>query len=134
MMIYSYNFKKTDKPEAPGKPDVKDITKVTVTLNWTAPEKDGGNEIFNYVVEHRPIRSIKWLPGSQNILVPDCKFMVKGLTEGKEYEFRVAAENKAGIGQFSPPSDTVIVQEPISKWNQTPISFCTEKMLDRYTK
>ncbi len=41
---------------------------------------------------------------SKGVTVPDSKWTVPGLQDGKEYEFRVTAENKAGQGPPSLPS------------------------------
>jgi len=40
-----------DKPGKPGRPALKDISKGSVTIEWEAPENDGGAEITHYVVE-----------------------------------------------------------------------------------
>ena len=41
---------------------------------------------------------------NKDVKVSDTKWTVPGLQEGKEYEFRVTAENKAGQGPPSAPS------------------------------
>jgi len=45
-----------DKPGKPGRPTLKDVSKGSVTIEWQAPENDGGAEITHYVVEvcHTP--------------------------------------------------------------------------------
>lgn len=103
-----------DVPDAPAKPQITDVTKDTTTLTWTPPEKDGGSPVFNYVIEYKPVRASKWISASHNITVANTTFTVKDLTEGMEYEFRVLAENKAGLSKPSAPS-SVIVREPVSK-------------------
>jgi len=47
------------KPGKPGTPTVKDISKGSATIEWEAPDSDGGAEITHYVVEvrHVPVRS-----------------------------------------------------------------------------
>lgn len=102
-----------DVPDAPAKPQITNITKDTATLTWTPPEKDGGSPVFNYVIECKPVRASKWISASHNITVANTRFTVKDLTEGMEYEFRVLAENKAGLSKPSAPS-SVIVREPVS--------------------
>ena len=59
--------------------------------------------------------SSRWLPASQNIKVPETSFTVHELVEGTNYEFRVSAENKAGVGPPSPSSGPVTAKEPISE-------------------
>ena len=48
-------------PGMPGKPAVITTSKDSVTLQWTRPEDDGGNDIFNYVVERREKGGQKWI-------------------------------------------------------------------------
>lgn len=95
----------TDVPEAPGQPVVTDITKDTATITWQPPDNDGGAPIENYVIEMRAQGDAKWRPVPRDDRSPDCKFTIPGLKEETQYEFRVAAENKAGQGPFSKPSE-----------------------------
>lgn len=44
--------------------------------------------------------------------IPDTEFTVKGLQAGREYEFRVAAVNAAGIGDFSDESSAIKAAPP----------------------
>lgn len=40
------------------------------------------------------------------------EFQVKGLQEGKEYEFRVAAKNNAGLGDWAETSEAIKARSP----------------------
>lgn len=51
-------------------------------------------------------KQVKTVPSSE---APQAS--VDGLQEGEEYEFRIIAKNKAGKGQPSDPSDTVIAKD-----------------------
>ena len=102
-------FFKTDTPESPSKPTISDVTARSMTLSWTPPEEDGGAKIKSYIIEKKEPFSSKWTAvGSTD----DTSFTVTGLKEGTEYEFRVAAENKAGMGKFSPATPPTIAKEP----------------------
>ncbi len=77
------------------------VTKEGASLSWSPPTKDGGSPITNYILEMRRVGDVKWhtIPKDKN---KDTKFQVPPLEEDENFEFRVAAENKAGAG---PPSD-----------------------------
>jgi titin len=93
----------SDPPGKPGKPVVEDLTEETAFLRWTPPEDDGGAPITNYIVEMKHPGDKKWTVVDSK--VPSMEFLVKGLTPETEYIFRVTAENKAGQGPPSDPSD-----------------------------
>jgi titin len=64
--------------------------------------------MYDGQVEQKQRGDTVWLvvnaPGQR---LTDNKFTVSGLESDAEYEFRVSAENKAGLGQPSPVSDLV---------------------------
>ncbi len=89
-----------DPPGKPGTPVVDEITAEEAALTWAPPESDGGAPIENYIVEYRQLGETKWIKAKDK--APETKFTMKGLKPETQYEFRVTAENKAGQG---PPSD-----------------------------
>ena len=106
-----------DLPEAPGQPKVEQITKDSATISWTPPDNDGGAPIENYVIEFREQGQTKWQQVRRDEKSPDLTFTVPGLREETQYEFRVAAENKAGQGPFSKPSEPAKFGELIGQSN-----------------
>ena len=59
-----------------------------------------------------------WTPGlmTPQIPIPGTKYTVDGLLEDTEYEFRVVVVNKAGPGQPSMPSSSVVAKDPVSEY------------------
>ena len=103
--------------EKPGKPDAPKIVKIgknSATLSWEPPKSDGGAEITNYVVEYRIEGGFKWVRVKD--AVPDTKYTIKTLVEGNTYEFRVAAENRAGVGPASDPTTPAKAEDKIGKY------------------
>lgn len=94
-----------------------DVIKDIVILIWILLEKDGGSFVFNYVIEYKLVRVFKWILVSYNIIVVNTIFIVKDLTEGMEYEFRVLVENKVGFSKLF-VFFFVIVREFVSKQYQ----------------
>ncbi len=97
-----------EKPDKPGTPEATDWDKDHVDLQWSAPKKDCGTPVIGYIIEKRSKFGI-WekaaeVPGNQT------KGRVPNLTEGEEYEFRVTAVNKAGVGEPSDASAPIIAR------------------------
>ena len=90
-----------------GRPEATEVTGSTVNLTWTAPESDGGTEIFHYAIQYKEERSIKWELYYPKERSPNTSGIVTKLQENTVYEFRVAAENKVGLGPYSDPSEPV---------------------------
>ena len=69
---------------------------------------------FSYIVESREAGTFKW-QRAQDKLIKDTSFTVERLLQDTEYEFRVSAENKAGVGPASETTLAVKVKEPGSE-------------------
>ena len=70
-----------------------------MTLSWKPPNRFN-ESISEYVMEYKVINSLE-----QAVIksVVNTKCEVLELIAGKEYEFKVAAVNKAGHGPFTKP-------------------------------
>lgn len=101
-----------DPPGPPGPPTCSDITENAVTLSWTEPETDGGSPVSGYIVERREMTG-KWIRVNKTPVLDLC-YRVSGLFEGNIYEFRIFAENVAGVSEPSYPSDQIKVTRPIA--------------------
>ena len=111
---YLYFSCPADVSDPPGKPDVSDVTATTMTIQWTPPKSDGGTPIKGYIIEKRDTTSMRWLKVNTD-LEKDIVFNVTSLVQGTSYEFRVSAENKAGLSKPSPPSDSWKAKPPYGK-------------------
>uniref|UniRef100_H2YLF2 Titin n=1 Tax=Ciona savignyi TaxID=51511 RepID=H2YLF2_CIOSA len=100
------------EPSAPGQPEINNVCSSGCTVMWSRPESDGGADIDGYIVERRERKSARWIKCNKKI-VRDLRFKLSNLSENNEYEFRVAAENAAGIGAYSHISLPVVMRDPI---------------------
>uniref|UniRef100_A0A667WXK0 Titin n=1 Tax=Myripristis murdjan TaxID=586833 RepID=A0A667WXK0_9TELE len=89
--------------DPPQQPEVTTITKDSMVVCWDRPEHDGGSRINTYIIERRDKTGLRWVKCNKRT-VSDLRFKVSGLTPGHEYEFRILAENNAGLSQPSAPS------------------------------
>ncbi len=95
-----------DAPSAPGASHAQEVGSNFVVLNWTKPASDGGGPISGYWIEKKEKSSDKWIR-CNNSPLQTTSFNVQNLVEDAEYEFRIFAENDAGL---SPPGQTQAIK------------------------
>ncbi|MCV0392559.1 MAG: fibronectin type III domain-containing protein [Nitrosopumilus sp.] len=71
-----------------------------MVLNWDAPQSDGGEPIFDYVVELSSDNGQTWNTYDDGISVV-TETMISGLENNHRYLFRVFAVNMVGDGPFA---------------------------------
>ncbi|CAH1802737.1 unnamed protein product, partial [Owenia fusiformis] len=98
-------------PDAPESPAVSDVFHDNCTITWQPPLSDGGAPIIGYQLERKTGTSQRWVKANKD-LIPELTFKAEDLIEGNQYEFRVAAENKAGLGPYSSPSQPITAKDP----------------------
>lgn len=100
---------KPSKPNGPIK--VSDVTAEGCKLKWDKPDDDGGEPIDHYLVERMDVDTGRWVPVCTSKL-PEAD--VAGLTEGKEYQFRVKAVNPQGESEPLVTEGTIVAKNPYS--------------------
>lgn len=101
-------------PLPPKAPEVTAITKDSMIVVWERPASDGGSEILGYVLEKRDKEGIRWTRCNKR-LISELRYRVTGLIENHNYEYRVSAENAAGLSEPSLPSTYYKACDPIYK-------------------
>jgi hypothetical protein len=81
---------------------------------WRAPTSDGGAPITGYVIERQTEIGGRWIPLKSKAVTTE--FEVRDLYEGQKYEFRVIAENKAGLGKPSESAGPIVAKSQYSKY------------------
>ena len=92
---------------------IVDISKDSAHIEWLPPLSDGGSPITNYRIEKRTVGTYRWDLVNPSERVTGTSYTVRGLLEETDYEFRVIAENKAGVSQPSPGSRSAKYIEPV---------------------
>ncbi|XP_029630308.1 immunoglobulin-like and fibronectin type III domain-containing protein 1.1 isoform X3 [Salmo trutta] len=97
----------------PSAPKVVSAFKDCITLTWNPPSNTGGTNILGYNMEKRKKGSNIWSPvNPADDIIKEKELGVKDVIEGMEYEFRVAAINNSGAGEFGTPSEFVFARDP----------------------
>lgn len=102
--------------------NIVDVTKSTISVNWSKPSRDGGSRITGYVLEIAE-------KGSDNFF--ECATTkanvfhheVSKLKPMTEYELRVMARNKAGLSEPRYAFSTVITKDKKSTLNDILVSL-----------
>lgn len=102
-----------DRPSPPGVPKVTEVGGDFVNLEWTKPESDGGARIQGYWIDKREVGSNAWQRVNAALCLP-TQINISNLIEGRQYEFRVFAQNLAGISEPSTASTSVKIVDPLA--------------------
>lgn len=98
-----------DPPTPPRNVSAKDVTKSSCTITWNAPEFDGGSPITGYYVEK--LSGTRWIKANREP-IKKCEYPIKDLIEGSDNEYRVCAENAAGLSKPSETSGKFVAKNP----------------------
>lgn len=109
-----FNLVLTDKPGPPASVKISQVFSDRVKLRWEPPLSDGGSEITNYIIDKRETSRANWAQVTSNINGQITSCSVEKLIEGHEYEFRISAENKYGVGDPT-VTTSVIAKNPYGK-------------------
>ena len=105
----------SDTPDAPGVPEITEIGGDFVSLTWEKPKSDGGGKIKSYWVDKREHGHDNWTRVNMQLCLTNI-LNIPNLIEDKRYEFRVFAENEAGMSKPSMNSQTVKIKDPKGTW------------------
>lgn len=100
-----------DPPSPPGVPQITEVGGDFAHLTWDRPEFDGGARIQGYWIDKREVGCVAW----QRVNVALCstnQVNAANLIEGRQYEFRVFAQNEAGLSKESTNSGSVKIVDP----------------------
>jgi len=99
-----------DPPGPPQNVKASDVTKTSCKLTWSAPESDGGSPVTGYYVEK--FTGTKWIKAAKKPITT-CSYSLDDLLEGSaDNEFRVCAENAAGVGEPSESTGRFVAKDP----------------------
>jgi len=112
-----------DKPEGPlTTSQDQNVGEPHVILHWKAPADDGGSPIESYVVEKQDTATGRWVQAgfadapkpNADGTKPELDFMIPGLVEGNQYNFRVKARNAEGDSEPLETEQAIIARSPWS--------------------
>uniref|UniRef100_A0A8C7ZRA3 Titin n=1 Tax=Oryzias sinensis TaxID=183150 RepID=A0A8C7ZRA3_9TELE len=112
-------------PDPPENPEVTVITKDSMVVMWQEPKNDGGTPITNFNIERKDRVGLRWVKCNKR-KVKDLQFKTTGLVPGHEYEFRITAENAAGVSAPSVSSPFYKATDALYK----PGPPCNPRVLD----
>lgn len=96
-----------DRPATPGSPTGA-AGNGQVALSWAAPSDNGGSAITGHKVQAKPATGGDWADATDtDANTTDMHAVIKNLTNGTGYVFRIAAVNAIGQSEWSADTATV---------------------------
>lgn len=109
-------------PGPPSTPWVTMVSRESITVNWNEPVTDGGNTVTGYHLQMKERSSILWQKVNK-VAIIGTQQRVTNICPGLIYEFKVIAENAAGIGKISKTSEEVLAIDNCGKCLMDYFSF-----------
>lgn len=94
-------------PGPPSTPWLSFVSRESLTVCWNEPVTDGGNTVFGYHLQMKERSSLLWQKVNK-MPISGNQWRVTNVCPGLIYEFKVAAENAAGVGKMSKTSEEVL--------------------------
>jgi len=82
-----------------------------VNLSWERPERDNGARIQGYWIDKREVGTTTWMRVNP-VICPPTQINISNLLEDRQYEFRVFAQNEAGLSEPSQNSGSIRIKDP----------------------
>lgn len=101
-------------PGPPSTPWVSFVSRESLTVCWNEPVTDGGSPVIGYHLQMKERSSSIWQKVNKTA-IPGNQWRVTNICPGLIYEFKVAAENAAGIGKMSKTSEEVLAIDACGK-------------------
>ena len=101
-----------DVPTQPGPLDINELTDTSCVLCWKPPIRDNGSPVIEYIIEQRFKSDPSFLHVETPTPVTECYHKLDDLLTNGEYEFRVAARNKAGLSAYSQTDRPIVIRAP----------------------
>ena len=95
-IIYLPTITHTLAPSAPTIVSVEAKSSTSISIEWNASKKDGGNPITGYVVEYHAASDPTFSFETQVVASDVFSTTLEGLTPSTEYDVRVRVENAVG--------------------------------------
>ena len=121
-------------PHNPSTPEIVQVTKNSAKIEWNQPINDGGKKVLGYWIEKKEINSIVWQKENESSRISSTEGWCHNLIEGLEYQFRVRAENEAGIGRPSEPSKAATIRAEVGAPTELNIADLNDLMNDGGSK
>ncbi|XP_058486974.1 immunoglobulin-like and fibronectin type III domain-containing protein 1 isoform X2 [Solea solea] len=96
---FSIEIRVTDEPKPPGPVELDENVPGTVTISWTASPDEKRDDRLHYKVMKRDSNKRSWHTTADHIF--NNRFTACNILPGREYQFRVYAENDMGSSEPS---------------------------------
>lgn len=115
MSTEHYHFNSTERPGSPsGKLRISKVTADSVTLDWLPPLDDGGSPLTAFIVEALEGTSNDWKTVAE-VDPAASRQLVRNLTEGETYRFRISAQNAIGRSKPVEADSSVRPSRPLGE-------------------